>query len=390
MKSNIKVCDFCGSDKLASVYRVPSSRLGMKVYLCEHCSLVQSFSTKADFQRKKTPSISSDANWGNIRHGKGLRFTKARFLLESKLNWSRIRNILDVGSNRGDFIKWAISNYSKIRATAVEPDKTIIDDYKNLNRVTMIKKKFEETDLKNNIFDFIYCSHTLEHARSAAEMLQMIYQSLKDGGQLFLEVPNLEVVNEDDVVEEFFLDKHTYHFNRKILIDYLKWLGFIVKDGEKSNDNYNISLLLKKTTKVPNNKFSINKQSEVKFSKKIINKYKLTLNRNRKKIKHVADRLNGLMNRQRVVFWGGGKIFDALIRYGKLNSDRLVGLIDVFLAKYLDSVHEVKLQGPEILRFESPDVLVILAKSSADDIERQGRAFGIRHIIKFTDLINSI
>ena len=43
-------------------------------------------------------------------------------------------------------------------------------------------------------------------------MLKKCFEILKENGFMFLEVPNSEVIKNKDNVEEYFIDKHHYHF----------------------------------------------------------------------------------------------------------------------------------------------------------------------------------
>ena len=391
MKLNIKYCDFCHSKDLSYVYEVPDSRLKASIYVCSNCSLTQSLSKKNPAIKERVVTTSSGANWGNIRHGKGLRLEKALPYLTELFNKSKIKEIIDIGSNRGDFIVWLNKNYPKIKITGVEPDKNVIDLYKNLKNSKLYTNRLENIDLPKDKFDFVYCSHTLEHADSASAMLKKIFEITKINGYVFLEIPNIEIIKDGDVVEEFFIDKHTFHFNRSLLIEYLKYLDFAVIEGENSKDKSNITLIIKKTRKqIPTKDFDKRNLKLVDKNKLIIKKYKKILTENRKKLKTIAKKLYEFSQRQRVIFWGGGRIFDSLVVYGGLKTDKLLGVIDKYLYKLIPSVHGVILKSPEFLRFSPPDVVVILAKSSTDEIEKEVRSYGIRHVIKFADLITSI
>ena len=50
---------------------------GLKIHLCRHCGLVQSL-PRIDRAPRRSAAVSSGADWGNVRYGKGFR-TKQRF-----------------------------------------------------------------------------------------------------------------------------------------------------------------------------------------------------------------------------------------------------------------------------------------------------------------------
>lgn len=382
---NMKTCDFCKST-LKSMYKVPDTSRGAEVCVCNTCGLVQTIFTKQK-PKERTVSTSSGAGWGNIRHGKGLRLDKNKQLLQKLIPWKACKTILDIGSNRGDFIYWISELNPQSLITAVEPDVHIVDSYKNKANVDLVVDRFENTTLEPEYFDFIYCFHTLEHADSALEMLNHLYLLLKVGGYAFIEVPNIDVITEDDVVEEFFIDKHKFHFNRSILLDYLKNMEYEIILGDSETDNSNITLLIKKKVKTKSsNIVPFADDDRVNANIAAISKYQDQLEKNREKLRAVAEKLASFMRKQKVVLWGAGRIFDALIRYGKLETNNLYCLVDSYLAPLLSEVHGVPIKTPKTLRLMEPDVVVILAKTSTDDIEEQARKFGIRHVIKFSDI----
>jgi hypothetical protein len=202
---------------------------------------------------------------------------------------------------------------------------------------------------------------------------------------MYLEVPNIEAIGRADVVEEFFIDKHNFHFDRHSLCSRLETMGFNVEWGKEDCDAFNIGFL------VSRNRSREESQPEnaliAMHNRRLIAEYETRLNRNRQRLSRLAEQLYGFMARQRVVFWGAGRIFDALIRYGGLRTDRMQGLVDSYLFKIMPRVHGVAVSSPDILRTQPPDVVVILARSSVQEIKDSVRRFGIRHVICFEDLI---
>ncbi len=382
---NMKNCDFC-KNSLTSIYKVQDTSRGADVCICNVCGLVQTVFTKQK-PKERMVSTSSGAGWGNIRHGKGLRLDKNKALLQKLVPWQECKTILDIGANRGDFIHWVSEIDPDSHITAIEPDSKVVHTYKDLDNVRLLIDRFENVCFTEESFDFIYCFHTLEHADSALEMLNYLYKLLRTGGYAFIEVPNIEVITENDVVEEFFIDKHKFHFNRSILLDYLREMRCEILFGDEETDKSNITFLIQKKEKrhIPE-KVSFANDARVKANTTAITEYKTLLEKNREKLKEAAEKLEAFMKRQKVVLWGAGRIFDALVRYGGLSTEHIYSLVDSYLAPLLPAVHGVPIKSPQSLRLLEPDVVIILAKTSTSDIEAQARKFGIRHVIKFSDL----
>ncbi len=382
-------CDFCRTSTLVPLYAVPESKRGMKVMMCSRCSLVHSVQTKTA-GGKRAVRISSDADWGNIRIGKTIAFERHRQILEQSIPWERMRTVLDVGASRGTFIVWVHTRHPRIAVAAIEPDATVTGDYEKSRWVTLYQKRFEDVSLPHESFDLVYCCHTLEHVASARETLLSMHRLLKTGGYLVLDVPNIDVIGDDDVVEEFFIDKHTFHFSRGLLMDYLKHMGFAIVNGSNDTDRSNIVVIAKKV-RPANDRIVIAKRgNDVARMKRLIDGYKTTLSANRKTMKKIGRMLNAFMERQRVVFWGGGRIFDALVTYGGLDPSKSAGLIDTYLAGTVKDVHGVAVSDPYILRMTNPHVVIVLAKSSQREIIARIRRFGIINIISFRTLLQNI
>ena len=157
-QSKVVACDFCGSEDLDHVYEVPDSALGVVVAVCTNCGLVQSLPTKTKRTDERVVSTSSSATWGNIRHGKGLRLKAATKVLDSFIPWDRVSSVLDVGSNRGDFVQWLNATKSAVEIVGVEPDSTIVEEYRSLPNFRLYVDRFENLILPRNHFDLVYCS----------------------------------------------------------------------------------------------------------------------------------------------------------------------------------------------------------------------------------------
>ena len=104
-------CDFCNTET-ENVYA--------HVHLCPRCGLVQSEPCS-----DRTISTSCEADQGNLRNGKEFRFPQSLPILES-IDWSKIHTALDIGSNRGAFVRW-MHNHPHVSVTGVEPEERLVD-----------------------------------------------------------------------------------------------------------------------------------------------------------------------------------------------------------------------------------------------------------------------
>ncbi len=382
-------CDSCKTfDKLLSFYTPIKSQRGAEVFICESCALVQ---TKYNLYNSKNlgikKTISTDANWGNVRHGKGIRFTDAKSYLEPILDAFKPKNILDIGSNRGDFIKFILTKNYVNFVSGVEPDRTLQSeyvDYYEASNLEVIWEKFENVKFHKK-YDFIYSCQTLEHANSADEMIRKSYEVLSENGLMYVEVPEINIIEDNRGVEEFFIDKHSFHFSYTTLINLAQKNGFeVVRNFE--SDIYNIKILFKKGLK----KINLKQEKAVLMFPKI-NRYKSIIPENRKILKKIVElKLSPLAKKQKVAYWGANRIFDSLVKYGNLSKNDVYMLVDTHMYGKLDASNGFRIDHPDYLRVNEPNVCVILARSSEEYLAKVAYEMGIRHILKYSELFDQI
>jgi SAM-dependent methyltransferase len=354
----------------------------MEVYVCKECGLVQSFPT-APYQSRPAGSMSADADRSSYRYTKDVISGRYEKCFAQIPNFSCFKKVLDIGSNRGAFVRYLELNHPGKQITAIEPDSSVTDSYSVLSNVSLQICRFENAQLLENHYDFAYCAHTLEHANSAREMLCGARRALKTGGLFFVAVPNL--IFHSDIIEEIFIDPHTYHFNFSLLRDFVSQMGFSIEYEGEPNEG-DLILLLKKTDVdeadlkfVPTNRL-LAQQTEDE-----IVVYKDNINRNRTLLRDSAVQLNATSDKKKIVIWGGGRIFDALVRFGGLDLSCVYLVVDKYLYRYVQELHGCKLDAPSALSAENPDTLLvyIASREYADEIRVEAGAFGITSFIQF-------
>lgn len=361
----------------------------MIVWVCRHCGLTQSTQQHPEAQKIRT--LSADADWGNVRHGKGVRFDFLRQKILQFTTPSDIRHALDIGANRGDFALWLNQENPDSAILAIEPDTTVTASYNGIANILVKHARIEHEQLPAEQFDLIFCSHTLEHAHSGRHMLGQIHDALSPIGIAVIEVPNLEVLDTPDIVEEFFIDKHTFHFDRQTLLNMVKSIGFDVLSGTTDTDKMNITLVLKRGTAISPSLVADEESAHVRRNCTWLNAYPGKLTKNRGFLKAIVEtKLHPLAKRQKVAYWGASRIFDALVKYGKLDPQSVFCLVDRYLHATIGETHGIKIHRPEYLRLVEPHVIVVLGNSAEEAIARTAYEMGIRHVLKFSELMGQV
>lgn len=384
MNTNLK-CDFCSEINLDFIYTPINSARGVQVHVCDHCGLVQSIATTS-YVSRPPGSMSADADRSSYRYTKDVISGRYDEIFASHIDFEEITNVLDVGSNRGAFVNYLDHNHAGKSIVAIEPDSSVVAEYANRINVNVQVCRFENADLPTNYFDFAYCAHTLEHASSARQMLHGIGRALKPGGKFFLAVPNLLFY--EDVIEEIFIDPHVFHFNYSILKECVQQLGFAI-DYAGSPQEHEIIFLLRKIGCTFEEKIFLPLNSDLaNQNKDNISKYDLRILRNRESLKESVERLNKASLSNKIVIWGGGRIFDALVRFGNLDVSKIYMIVDKYLHRYVKELYGRPLMSPDALAdLDTRNILVYIAsREYAVEIEEEARKLGVRNFISFGEI----
>jgi len=375
-------CEFCGHDELQSVYAPDRSTRAITVHICSHCGLVQSL-PRTDRAPRAKPAVSSGADWGNVRYGKGFR---TRIALDAVRRHAKgAFSLLDAGSNRGRFVQALLEAEPLARLTAVEPDERVAQSCAGLERTDLIVSRIEDTAFDDGRFDVIHSCHTLEHLAHPAAVLRDHHRTLKMGGILVLDVPNIALIGADDVVEEWFIDKHLYHFSVRTLTRLVEEAGFAILERPDPADLQNLFLVARRADYI---EAPIEADpGEVDHAYELISSYIAGRSHNIEALEAVAAELAALAP-QGVAMWGAGRIFDSLVVHGGFDPKSLRVLIDAHLKAHVAERYGCALAGPEALAEAHPGVVVVMSRGFADEIaaEAQARAPGAE-ILRFTDLL---
>jgi SAM-dependent methyltransferase len=375
-------CELCGRESLAFAYSPERSNRGITVHICASCGLVQSL-PRIDRAPRSAAAPSSGADWGNIRYGKGFRTKIAIDALLRHASSANVR-LLDVGSNRGSFINAVRESLPQARITAVEPDERVADSVAGSAR--LITSRIEDASLESGRFDIVHSCHTIEHLAHPLAVLRDHHRVLKDGGLLILDAPNIALIGADDVVEEWFIDKHLTHFSERTLTRMVEAAGFSIVERPDPADRENLFLVARKSVRVqapiPTD------PDEVDRAYELIASYAAARSHNTEALVAVADDLAALAPKG-LAIWGAGRIFDSLVVYGKFDPKLLRVLVDKHLSKHVTERHGFRLSGPDALSESKPGVVVVMSRGFAREIavEAQARVPGVE-IHTFTDLLS--
>ncbi len=250
--------------------------------------------------------------------------------------------MLDVGSNRGSFARAFLAEAPHAQLTCVEPDERVAVSCADVARVESICARIEDTTFPDEIFDIIHSCHTIEHLRSPNDVLAEHWRTLKPGGLLIVDAPNIALISADDILEEWFIDKHLFHFSAGTLARLFHANGFEVVDGPDPSDRENLLFAARKRPVAA--RPIARAPREADHGLELINHYVANRARNLAALTKVAADLASFSHK-RIVLWGAGRLFDALVLHGGFDPKSLALLIDTHLKLHIDERH-----GDEALR----------------------------------------
>lgn len=349
-------CTLCGSADLRAAYRARSTARDLTVHVCFGCGLVQSLPRRATAP-KQAARVSGGADWGNVRYGKGFRLADTMRAIGNRSP----RRILDIGSNRGAFVRAARETWPDAKIAAIEPDNRVVGEYVTMPGVSLHTAPVEDIALQSDRYDLIHCSHTLEHLADPMRVMEQISAALTPDGIAYLEVPNIDTIRGDDLVEEWFIDKHLYHFDP---------------------DTFSAALARAKLAPVGGISASIHLAATVTRGEwarpqagadpvgvtERISAYDLTLAGNQQALAEAARTIAAWSETRNVAIWGAGRILDSLVRIGGLDLAVVRAVLDRHLVEHADRLHGAQLLAPEALRDLDVDLIIIASREFAAEI----------------------
>jgi ubiquinone/menaquinone biosynthesis C-methylase UbiE len=365
-------CELCGRDGLTLAYAPVHSHRGISVYVCCYCGLVQSL-PRIDHEPRATAS-------DTVRLGKSVCYPVTLAALKRHASSDHFR-LIDVGSHRSDFLAALAEAFPAAEAVAVEPDARVAASA--AGKAELHVARIESLKFAAGTFDVVHSCHTIEHLAHPLRVLKDHARILKDGGVLLLDAPNIALTGADDIIEEWFVDKHLYHFSARTLTRMVEAAGFAIVEQPDPNDRENLFLVAKKT----GTPHAVDPDpNEVDRAVERVSTYAATRSHNADALPAIAEELTAMAPRG-VAIWGAGRIFDTVVLYGGFDPKKLAALVDPRLA-HIGERHGVKLSTPEALAAMVPGVVVVLTRYNTKEIAAEAKTLVPgAEIIAFAELL---
>ena len=356
-------CNFCSSTNIDNVYTPIKSKVDLKINLCKDCGLVfGSFNDELYEKSNITPPnakfnhLSCDANYSDIRVGKQ---QMVNYIFDALIGYplsKPINKVLDIRSARGHFALKALKYFNLDSIDCIEEDDYMTVTYDNDPCINIFRDKYYNLDTDYE-YDLIYSCHTLEHYSNPTKVLKFIKSKLSQDGLFYIDVPNIDNIDHNFNIDEFFYDKHLFYYDCDVLSSYIESLGLELIF--KQTTSQNIGLLFKNS--IAEKTYPIINQYEKNL--KLINDYSSNIENNRNKLAKIGEDLNQqFSNTKNNVIIGCGRPLDTFIQYGNLDLNNFEYLVDDYLTSITDTLYNKPLNNSNILNEISPDMVLLLVK----------------------------
>ncbi len=292
----------------------------------------------------------------------------------------RPKNILEIGSNDGIFLK----NFNKKTIIGVEP-------CKNLAKITQ-KKGFKvypeywDVKLSKKIaakkkIDLIYSANTLSHIKNFSQIFKAINFALNKNGILILEDPSLLECMKKNAYDQFYCE-HIYVFSTISLVKILSNFDLEIFDIEKTNTHGGSNRYFIK--KKQNKSYKINqsvRKNIYKEKKYGLNNFKTYKNFS-KRILNSKNKLIKLLNKikinnKKIVGYGATAKSCTILNYCNIDNN----IIDYFydttsfkIGKYLPG-SRIKIKKYKKLNFKKIDYVFLGAWNFKKEIFNKEKTF---------------
>jgi hypothetical protein len=199
----------------------------------------------------------------------------------------------------------------------------------------------------------------------------------------YVDAPNIALLASDDILEEWFIDKHLYHFSAGTLSRLLHASGFEVIDGPDPSDRENLLFAARKRGVAA--RPIARGPREADHSLELINRYVANRARNLAALTKVAAEIRV----QQAGRARGGPVVRRAGQHGGFDPKSLTLLIDTHLTLHMDESHGMTLSGPEDLVASNPGLIVVMSRAFAGEISKIAKTQTPHaEIVLYSDLLS--
>jgi len=310
--------------------------IDLKIYECSKCGLVQLVDKPVPYYKDVIRASAYSKEMKLFRQKQFLEFVK-----KNKL---KNKSILEIGCGKGEYI--SLMQECNLEVYGIEHLQESVDVC-ILNNLNVTKDYIEDINYihEKAPFNAFYILNFLEHIPNINIVLESICKNLADDGIGLIEVPNFDMILEQELFSEFISD-HIFYFTQETLKRTLEINGFDILECNIIWHNYIISVVVKKRKKLNLSRF--------------IHKQNIITNELQEYVKKYEN----------VAIWGAGHQALSIISLSNI-SHNISYVIDSAPFKqglYTHATH-LLIVSPKILYEDTNiDAIIVMAASYSDEV----------------------
>jgi SAM-dependent methyltransferase len=374
MRNEAVPCNLCGRETFSPVLSDPET--GFSQGFCQSCGLIYvnprlDGPSRARFYetygQKYPETFLLDPKNPYLQIARARAAFFAGFLRRLS---EKPRTLLEVGSSYGFFLRELDKRNVGIQTYGLDPSSTEVEFARRVNRLSNVRTGVVE-DLRGGKerFDVVALFHVLEHLGDPMTTLHNLSDSLRDGGLLWIEVPDAAELKGDVIEFQHFIScQHLYEFSQTTLKALLERAGFEEVLHEKAPLGFflesNQRAIYRKKEKRVNGQMRVDTNAE---------KY-LALFRDR--IIKIRDDVQSWCSRQAdrgtpIFIYGGGFHTMGLLRLIGYRNGSVQAILDDDETKQGNSLDGLPILSPSVLKEQSQVAVLISTLVGEEAILRQ-------------------
>jgi len=369
MNRNNRNCPVCESVTPELLHENPfSSGFVQKISTCRTCGMCYASETlPANYEEESVYAAAGAVGSGDTKYDRE-KFRGTVDLLSGYFP-SRDISILDIGCAQGGLLS-ELKSQGYGLAVGMDPSQACVDICTKKGLETF-RGKIEGTP--GWTYDLVIVSHVLEHVWDVPKALDKIFERVKPGGHLYLEVPDAMRYGDAEFMVCPFLDfngEHINHFSLPLLTEALTRHGFCpIGSGRRELELW--------CGAYPAIYAVCSRRSSLKES---LQSY---IDLSKKRIEALSQKLKPLIADREIVIWGYGEFAQRLFLTDAVKSTRVVQVVDRNATKHGKLFNGVPVESPEKIRWNLP--ILIASILNADSIQRDCQRLGLSNPILRVD-----
>lgn len=361
-------CHLCGAHELSLAHWQPGIRIAaahvderfdVATRLCAVCGLVQTLPQPppellARFYAGQHRDLFVDDGGAGRTPGEGSRRDQLHWLRHSLGGLFGLR-VLEIGCYDGYLL--SLLEAEGAVGTGVEPSHAAAEFAREHRGLDVRTGLLEEVSLPESRFDLIVMSHVLEHVRDPRATLERCHKLLRDGGMLFVEVPNVLRPRVESAVDFFTFD-HLFHFSPATLSRLARRAGF---ERLRCDEEFPFpAFRWLGRASVPDDD-TRDAAATVRDAREAVDRYDVDrqafVQRLKDRVARDIERWRG--DGKRIAVYGAGAHTEALFAHTALREAELVAVVDGNPAKQGSVFAGLRVVAPDALPSLAADVVVV-------------------------------